>query len=315
VGNLNSAEAAYATAAQATIPEEVQKAQLDVDQAEANLEVANLTEQQRKRLLQQGAISGREVDIATAAAVQAKAAYEIAVKHLQSVRKTTQTADLKSAQGLLTSAKGRYQSAEAQVSYAQLRSPIDGVVTDRPLFVGETAAAGSPVLTVMDTSSLLAKLHLAQASAQKLRLGGAAQVQVPGMDNPVSATVTLISPALDPGSTTVEVWLKLDNKNGNLKVGTPVHAVLAGQTVSKALQVPASALLPGQDGSTAVMVVGNDSIAHTRQVKIGIRTPEEIQIVSGLSPADMVIVEGSYGLDDGTKVTLGGEKQEGEDKD
>ena len=51
---------------------------------------------------------------------------------------------------------------------------------------------------------------------------------MPGVDDPVPAKVSLISPALDPGSTTVEIWLRVDNKTGTLKVGTPVHASIAG---------------------------------------------------------------------------------------
>ena len=261
-GAVNSAEAAYATETQATIPEAVQKAQLDVDQAKANLEVANRTAQERKRLLQEGAIAGRDVDTAIAAAVQAQATYDAAVKHLQSVQGTTRKTDAEAAKGQLTSAQGRLINAEAQVTYANLRSPIDGVVTDRPLFPGETASAGTPVITVMDTSSLIATLHIAQASAQKLKLGAAAHVQIPGIEDPQPATVSLISPALDPGSTTVEVWLKVANPDGRYKVGTPVHAVLQGTTIPNAVQLPSSAILPSDDGGTNVLVVGADQTAE-----------------------------------------------------
>ena len=92
-GRVTSAQAAYTTATQATIPEDVQKAQLDVDQAKANLDVANRTAEERKRLLAQGAIAGRDTDTAIAAAVQAQATYDNAVKHLQSVEKTTRHTD------------------------------------------------------------------------------------------------------------------------------------------------------------------------------------------------------------------------------
>ena len=194
-GAVTSAQAAYTTATQATIPEDVQKAKLDVDQARANLEVANRTAEERKHLLAQGAIAGRDVDTAVAAAVQAQDTYDNALKHLQSVENTTRKTNAQAAEGQLTSAQGRFINAEAQISYANLRSPIDGVVTDRPLFPGETASAGSPVITVMDSSSLLAKLHIAQSAAQKLKIGGAADLFIPGLDDPQAATISLISPA------------------------------------------------------------------------------------------------------------------------
>jgi multidrug efflux pump subunit AcrA (membrane-fusion protein) len=307
-GAVLSAQAAYATTTRATIPEEVQKAQLDVDQAGANLEVANRTAEERKRLLQEGAISGRDTDTSIAAAVQAKATYEAAVKHLQSVNNTTRKTDEEASKGQLTSAQGRLMNAETQVTYANLRSPIDGIVTERPLFPGETASAGSSVITVMDTSSLLAKLHIAQSSAQKLKIGGSAQVFIPGIGAPQAATVALISPALDPGSTTVEVWLKLPNADGRYKVGTPVHAVLQGVTIPDAIQVPVAAILPADDGSTNVLIVEPDGAAKKRSVKVGLRTTDKVQIVEGVSPADLVITEGGYGLDDGTKVKVGSSK-------
>ena len=292
-GSLNQAQAAFTAATLATIPEDVQKAQLDVDQAKANLDVANRTAEERKRLLKDGAISGRDVDTAIAAAVQAQAAYDSAAKHLANVEKTTHQTSIDAAQGQLTSAQGKLENAEAQVSYAELRSPIDGVVTDRPLFPGETAAAGAPAITVMDTRSLLAKLHISQAAAQQLKLGGEAELKIPGVDDPQAATVSLISPALDPGSTTVEIWLKLPNPGGRFKVGTPVHATINGATIQKAVQLPAAAILPADDGSTTVLVVGTDGAAHKRAVQVGLRTTEKVQILSGVTAFDMVVTEGA----------------------
>jgi multidrug efflux pump subunit AcrA (membrane-fusion protein) len=304
-GAVASARANYKAITTATIPENVKKAQLDADQLKVALDVATRAANERRTLYQQGALSGRDADMAYAAEAQAQAAYDVARQHAESMSKTTQLTDKESAQGLLTSAQGRFENAEAQVDYANLRSPIAGVVTDRPLFPGETAPAGTPVITIMDTSALLAKLHIAQATAQKLSLGHKAEVTVPGVEDPVEASVSFISPALDPGSTTVEVWLKLPNSDGHLKVGTPVHAVILGATISNALQVPAAAILPATDGGNAVMVIGADGTAKKQAIKVGIRTPETVQVTSGLSLTDMVVTAGGYGLDDGTKVTVG----------
>ncbi len=66
------------------------------------------------------------------------------------------------------------------------------------------------------------------------------------MAEPVSAKVSMISPALDPGSATVEVWLTIDNKSGALKVGTPVRCSMVGKTVANALKIPLSAVSDGR---------------------------------------------------------------------
>ncbi|MGI4853100.1 MAG: efflux RND transporter periplasmic adaptor subunit [Janthinobacterium lividum] len=304
-GAVTSAQANLTATVRSTIPEELQRAQLDTAQLKAALDVAARTAQERKTLYQQGALSGREADVAFAAQVQAQSAYDTARQHAALLEQTTRITSTQSAQGQLTSAQGKLQGAQAQVSYANLRSPIDGVVTERPLFPGETAAAGSAVITVMDTSSLLAKLHLAQASAQKLSVGHPAKVTVPGVDGPEEATVSFISPALDAGSTTVEVWLKLPNAQGRFKVGTPVHAVIDGATIPNAMQVPPSALVPADDGSLNVVVIQADATTKKVPVKVGIRTGEAVQILSGVTAADTLVTEGGYGLDNGTKVTVG----------
>ncbi len=157
----------------------------------------------------------------------------------------------------------------------------------------------------MDTSSLLAKTHVAQSVVQQMKVGDEAAVQIAGVTAPVKAKVSLISPALDPGSTTVEVWLKIDNKSGKLKVGTPVKASITGKTVENAWKIPAAALLTAQDGSKSVMLVGSDGAAHKKAVTLGISDGDDVQVTSGVSAADMVITGGAYGLDEGTKVKVG----------
>jgi multidrug efflux pump subunit AcrA (membrane-fusion protein) len=304
-GSYMAAQAAFDTATKAQVPEDTLKAESDFAQAKANLELNQSIVKSRKQLFAEGAIPGRDLDTANAALVQAQAAYDAAAKHLESVRSVSREAALKSAQGQLTSAQGKYQGAEAEVNYSEIRSPIDGVVTDRPLFAGETAAAGAPLITVMETSTLLAKAHIAQSLAQQMKVGDDASVSVPGVADPVEAKVSLISPALDPGSTTVEIWLKIDNKAGKLKVGTPVKVSVTGTTIAKAWKIPAAAVLTAQDGTKSVMVVGDDGAAHRKTVTLGIEDTADVQITSGLAAADLVITGGAYGLDEGTKVKVG----------
>lgn len=304
-GSYTAAQAAYDTATKAQVPEDTLKAESDLAQAKANLDLNQSIVNSRKQLFAEGAIPGRDLDTAQATLVQAQAAYDAAAKHLDSMHSVSRAAALKAAQGELASAEGKYKGAEAQLSYSEIHSPIDGVVTDRPLYAGETAAAGTALLTVMETSTLLAKTHIGQSLAQQMKVGDDADVQVPGVSDPVSAKVSLISPALDPGSTTLEVWIKIDNKSGKLKVGTPVKVSITGKSVEKAWKVPQSAILTAQDGTKSVMVVGDDGAAHRKPVTLGISDGDDVQITGGLNPSDQVITTGSYGLDDGTKVKVG----------
>ena len=303
-GSYDAAQAVYLTTTQAQVPEEFQKAELDVAQAKANLDLNQKIVDNRKQLFAQGAIPGRDLDTAEAALVQAQATFDSAEKHLTSMKQVSREAALKSARGQLESAKGKYLGAAAQYGYSEVRSPIKGVVTERPLFAGETAAAGAPLLTVMDTSALLAKVHLAQSLAQLLKIGDSAEVTVPGVTDPVEGKITLVSPALDPGSTTVEVWVRLENEQGRFKPGTPVHVTIAGKTVPNAVVVPSEAVVTAESGKKGVMVIGADSIAHRKEVVTGIADGGNVQIVSGIAAGQQVVTTGAYALDDGTIVKV-----------
>ena len=305
-GSYTAAQATFETATKATAPEDLNRGKLDLAQAKANLDLAQSIVMSREQLFKEGAIPGRDLDTAKATLVQSQAAYDIAKQHLESLQNVSNKAALANAQGNLDSAKGKLMGAEAQLSYTEIRSPISGVVTDRPLFGGETAAAGTPLITVMDTSALIAKVHIGQMQAQQLTLGAPATLTVPGIADPVPAKVSLISPALDAGSTTIEVWLRAENSKGMLKAGTPVHATITGRTVANALTVPLDAIQAGTDGvGKFVMVIAPDSTAHKKTVTLGIQNADEVQILSGLSRSDMVISAGGYGLDESTKVKIG----------
>jgi len=313
-GAYEAAQATYATATRAQVPEEQLKAEADVAQARAYLDLNESIVNSRKQLFAEGAIPGRDLDTARAALVQAQTAFDAASKHLESMRAVMHEASLKAARGGLTSAEGKLKGAQAQVSYSRIRSPIDGFVTDRPLFAGETAAAGAPLITVMETKTLLAKEHIAQALAQRLRVGSDAEIHVPGVDDAVPAKVAMISPALDPGSTTVEVWLKIDNRGGKLKVGAPVKVTITGRSVESAMKIPQSAVLTGDDGSKSVMIVGPGSTAVKKKVTLGITDGGDVQVLSGLDGSEQVITTGSYGIDPGTKVAIGKAGDDADDR-
>ncbi len=305
-GSYTAAKGSYETAVRATVPEETTKAQLDLIQAQATLDLNRKIVSSRKDLVAQGAIPGRDLDTAQAALIQAQAAADLAAQRLAAVEKYSKQAALETAKGQLTSAKGKYLGAEAQVNYTEIRSPINGVVTDRPYFAGETPAPGAPLITVMETSAMLAKLHLGQREAQQIAIGNDATIAVAGIADPLPAKVSFISPALDPGSTTVELWLRVPNPTGALKAGTPVRATILGRKVPSALLVPTGAIEGSADGTgKTVLVIGPDGAAHRKPVHLGIETTERTQVLSGISTADEVITGGGHGLDDGTPVKIG----------
>ena len=303
-GSYDQAQAAFETATVSDLPQEVQKAQLDAQAAKQLFEAQQKIYSSRQDLFQQGAMPRKELDQAGVDLTNARNQYELAQKHLEALMAVGKPQALKSAAGQLESAKGKYLGAAAQLSYSEIRSPIDGVIADRPLYPGEMAAAGTPLLTVMDTSQVIARVHIPQPQAALLKVGDKATITIPGEDNPVEAKISVVSPALDPNSTTVEIWVQARNSDQRLKPGTSVQVSMLAQTVPDALVIPATALLTAADGGTSVMQVSADDHAHQKGVQVGIRQGDTVQIVEGLQAGDRIVASGAYGLPDNSKIKV-----------
>ncbi len=303
-GELEQAQAGYATTTGASIPQQIQKAELDAAAARAAFEAQRKLYESRKELFQQGAIPRRDLDSANVALAQAHTESEMTQKQLDDLKRIGEKESLKSASGQLSAAHGKYLGASAQLSYSEIRSPIDGVVTDRPQYQGELATANQPLLTVMDTSRLIAKAHIAQSEAASLKVGNPAELRVAGLSEPVEGTVSLVSPALDPGSTTIEVWVESKKPNEALKPGMTLQLSITARSDKNALVVPASAVFKNDDGTDYVVLAGADGHAHLKTVSIGIRNAGLVQITDGVKDGDPVITSGGYALPDNTQVKI-----------
>ena len=302
-GALDQAQAQYETTTRASMPEDLKKAELDARAAKENFDAQQKVYDSRQKLYHEGALPRKELDQAAVALAEARAQSEVADQHLASLKAVGQQATAKSAAGQLTSAEGKYKGAQAQLSYTEIRSPIDGVVTDRSVWPGDTPPAGTPLLTIMDTSSVVARAHVPLSEATLLKVGNPATIVAPGTP-PVSGKVIIVSPALDPGSTTVQVWVEAENKSGELRPGSTANVSIIARTIQNAVAVPQQAVLKSPEGATTVMVVGQDNKAHQVEVETGIRSGDLVQITKGLQPGQSVVTTGAYGLPDNTQVKV-----------
>ena len=308
-GAYTQAEAAYETTTAADLPQEMQKAQLDTQAAKQALDAQQKIFDSRQELVRQGALPRKELDQSAVDLTNARNLYELAKRHLDSLNAIGAQQTLKSAKGNLESAQGKFQGAAAQLGYSEIKSPINGVITDRTLYPGEMASTGIPLLTIMDISQIVARAHIPQAEAVLLKMGDNATIAASGTDQPINAKVVLVSPALDPNSTTVEVWVQAKNPKQALKPGTSVRLSMVSEIVPDALVVPASAVLTASDGSATVMAIGSDQRARQLAVRVGIRQDENVQILDGLKEGQSVVASGAYGLPDNTKVSVEAAKE------
>lgn len=300
---LQAAQAAYQTATAGAIPAALQKAQLDVTAARKAQANAQTIYNSRQQLFQQGALPRRMLDQAGVNLTDAKNASALAEQHLRALDRGGHNAALEAARAALASAQARAAAAAAQLSYSIITSPIAGVVTDRPVYPGELATTSSPLMTIMNLTQVVARTHLPAQQAALLRPGDAATITGPE-GKPFPGTVTIVSPATDPNSTTVQVWVQVADPTRALRPGTTAAVAMLARTLPNALSIPASALLTDESGATSVMIVGSDHKAHQRSVTVGVREPARVQILTGVTAGEPVISQGAYALADGTPVTV-----------
>jgi len=121
-----------------------------------------------------------------------------------------------------------------------------------------------------------------------------------------TGTISLVGRAVDPSSRSVEVWVEVANTSGQLRPNGVARVIISAQPVRNAVTVPSSAVtLDATNGNSGtVMIVDGQSVAHEVHVTVGIKSSTRMQIASGLRGGETVVVEGNYGLPDGTKVSI-----------
>ena len=293
---FEQAEANYQTTARGTVPEDLQKAELEVRSAKDAMDAQQKLFDSRQALYREGAISQKEVNDAQVALSQARSQYEIAVKRFEILQGVSREQSIKAAAAQRDAAKARAEAAQAQLSYSRIISPIDGVVTDRPFYAGEMPSSGNPIITVMDLSQVIARAHVSQEDARHLKMGDVANLLPLDGGAQVSGKVTLISPALDPSSTTVEVWVQASNPGNRLKPGTSLRVEMIAQTVRNALIIPAAAVLTSPSGNTSVIVVDSENKPQKKSVSLGIRDAGNVQVTEGLESGERVVTVGAFEL-------------------
>lgn len=302
-----------------TIPQAKAQEDKALADARANAATARAQYQRRLDLRAKGGLAEKDLEAAKLAVTLAEAELKLAESSAALRTSTINRNEVALAQSRIEQAEQRVATLDAQLSYATIRAPFDGVITDQFLYQGEFATPGAKLVNIADISQVIVKAPFSDTVAAQLNPGDPARVQptdMPGVE--LEGKVSLVSRASDPANRTVEVWVSLPNRDGRLRAGGAAELIVGTQSSQDALVVPTSAVtLEASNGDEGtLMVVDAKSVAHERKVKVGIRTPEKIEITSGVKEGETIVIEGNYSLPDGAKVQVGEEgKKEDEEKD
>jgi membrane fusion protein (multidrug efflux system) len=258
------------------------RADLASQQASAKLSEATLT--RRRTLIASNFVSMQEID--------------------------ERTADLSNKNAAVNSSQANVERLEALAGYKKITAPFDGVVTARDTDVGALINAGGgsgpPMFVVSDITKLRVYVNVPQSYVPSIRIGARAVITVPEYPNRTfPATVEASSQSVDVASGTTRMQLGLDNSSGELLPGSYANVRLNLQRDGVPLHIPASALIFNQSGLRVATVGAGDKVKF-KTVTIARDLGKEIELGSGLSPDDRVIVAPPDGLADGDEVRIAG---------
>lgn len=262
------------------------------------------------------------LDLLDSAEAQAKAALDAARANLRnledSLRRSRPLAEagslpiaqIESLESQVAGAEAQIRQLEAGARQAgvqrgrgQIRSPISGVVMGLDLREGDLVSAQAPLATVVRADQLKAVFRVPEREFLNIKRG--MPVKVSPLARPevvVQGEVSVVGPAVDRMTRTGLVEVHLDNSDGKLVAGSSVRAAIELSRRSDVLLVPAESLLftaETHQSQVATAYVEIDSVAERREVKIGARQGDRIEVRSGLAAGESVVVQGAHFLRDG----------------
>lgn len=223
------------------------------------------------------------------------------------------SADLASKEAQVKAQQANVDRLQALAGFKSVTAPFDGVVTERNTDLGALISggtgSGSPMFVVSDTKKLRVYVNVPQSYVSSISMGGQATIAVPEFPTRTfPATVEASSQSVDVATGTTRIQLALDNSKGELKPGAYATVTLFLKRENPPLAIPSSALIFDKEG-LRVAVVDNDSKIQFKPVTIARDLGREIEIATGLSPADRVVTTPPDGVVSGDAVKVAGAPQ------
>ncbi|HEY9717474.1 MAG TPA: efflux RND transporter periplasmic adaptor subunit [Trichormus sp.] len=256
-----------------------------VEQAKTNLVLTQNTAERTQRLVQQELAAEKDLVVAKSQVETAKA-------------------QLVAAQAIVIDAVAAERATQAQLSYTQVKSPIDGLVAQRFLNVSDTADTATPVAQIVDLSQVIVEAALPTSQPATINHGDSATITAMSLSgHHLSGTVQSINPVTDNQGTTVGIRILCSNPQNMLKEGMPVTATILIGMHNAALTVPVTALVADPTTPDQKMVyIYKDGRVSRVPVTTGIQKDGQVEIKKGLSAGQKIVAAGGYGIPDGTLV-------------
>jgi RND family efflux transporter MFP subunit len=293
-----AAQLAGADAAVRRAQEEIRRAQSDVERAQSTHAAAHSAYARLKQAADSrvGLVAQQEVDDSQAKDLESEA-------QVASAR-----AALSAAQQQLEVAQANQRQFAALSNYSRIVAPFAGVITNRFADTGALIQAGTssstqalPVVRLAQTSKLRLVLAIPESVAAQIHIGDPVRVRVQALEQDIEGKVSRFADSLDRQTRTMETEIDFDNRDGRLIPGMYAETRLSLREKKDALTVPLEAVT--RDGNDAtVLAVNVQNIVEERHVRLGLEDEKRVEIVSGLTDGDRVIIGNRSEFHNGQKI-------------
>lgn len=293
-----AAQLAGADAAVRRANEEIGRAQGDLERAKSSHAAAHLAFQRLSDAAKtrQGLVAQQEIDDAQAKDLEAEAQVSSA------------KAALSAAQQELEVAQANQKQVAALSSYTQITAPFAGVVTNRYADTGALVAAGTssstqamPVVRLAQISTLRLVLPVPESVAAQIHLNDPVKVHVQALNQDIQGRVSRFADSLDLQTRTMETEIDCENRDGRLIPGMYTESEISLRQEPNALTLPLEAIVRNGDDAT-VLAVNSQNILDERHVKLGLEDNARVEVLSGLSEGDRVVIGNRSQFHSGQKV-------------
>ena len=178
-------------------------------------------------------------------------------------------------------------------SVFSLTAPISGIVVERNATVGATVGSDANLFKIIDLSSVWIDANVFEKDLERVRLGQAVKVTVPAFpESTFYGKVTLVTSVVDPDTRTVKIRTEVPNRDGRLKPDMFASVEIVTAAKRTAISIPLSAVL--EDGGKQVVFVADGNEYKEKEVTLGLKSEDRVEITSGLNEGDKVVVKGNY---------------------
>ncbi|MBS1828934.1 MAG: efflux RND transporter periplasmic adaptor subunit [Acidobacteria bacterium] len=265
---------------------DVARALTEVERAETAHKMAHLTAERVAAVAKNrpGLVAQQEVDDSKNRDLVAEAQIATAKSTLAAVLKSVDVSEAEA------------RKATTLQTYLQVTAPFAGVVTKRFIDNGAMIQAGTsshtqalPVVRISDNRMLRLMLPVPESAVSQVRLGASVKVRVPSIDREVNGRVARFSQRIVTATRTMETEVDVANPQGVLVPGMFAEAAISLREPRQALSVPVMAVDRTGD-SSSVLVVKSDGTVERRNVSLGLESADRLEIRSGLSTGELVVI-------------------------